>query len=335
MKHQFLVTALLVTISAASLAQVASHKPTIAPRAPATPMDKPVARVNGAVLTQGDLVREMYTIFPYAAQHNGAFPKGMEPEIRKGALQMIIFEELVYQEALRRKMNVPDARLAKAQLEFRKQFSSEAEYQDVLRTDFRGSKSLLSSKVRRSLLIEALLKSEIDAKSAVTIADAKAYYDKNPDKFRVPETYEFQSISIIPPENPNPQQQKEAAKKADDFLRQAKNTKTYKEFGLLAEKVSEDDYRVNMGDHKAVPKTELPPEIVAVLAAMPVGQVSDLIKLGSAYTIVRLNKHDAARKMAFTEVRDQLRKNLRKEKTERLRSELGQRLRKTAKIEEL
>ena len=46
---------------------------------------KPVAKVNGAVLTDRDLLREMYTIFPYAQQHNG-FPKELEPEIRRGAL---------------------------------------------------------------------------------------------------------------------------------------------------------------------------------------------------------------------------------------------------------
>jgi hypothetical protein len=39
--------------------------------------DKPVARVNGAVLTDRDLLREMYAIFPYARQHNG-FPKAQE-----------------------------------------------------------------------------------------------------------------------------------------------------------------------------------------------------------------------------------------------------------------
>ena len=70
------------------------------------PMGKPVARVNGAVLTDRDLVREMYSIFPYAKQHNGGVPKAMEADIRAGAMKMIVFEELVYQEALRRKLVV-------------------------------------------------------------------------------------------------------------------------------------------------------------------------------------------------------------------------------------
>ena len=33
---------------------------------------KEVAKVNGTVLTDKDLLREMYIIFPYARQHNGS-----------------------------------------------------------------------------------------------------------------------------------------------------------------------------------------------------------------------------------------------------------------------
>jgi peptidyl-prolyl cis-trans isomerase C len=298
-------------------------------------MNQPVARVNGVVLTQSDLVREMYTIFPYASQHNGSFPKGMEPEIRKGAMQMIVFEELVYQEALRRKMSIPASTIAAAETKFRKRFVGEVEYQNVLRQDFQGSRQVLRARIRRSMLIDALLKSEIDRKSQVSIAEARAFYDKNPDKFRVPESYEFQSISIIPPENPNPQQQKEAAKNAEEALKQAKVTSSYRDFGLLAEKISEDDYRVNMGDHKAVLATELPPEVVKVLAALRTGQVSGLIKLGSAYTIVRVSKHSLAGKKAFEEIKAPLIKDLRSQKAEHLRAALNSRLRKSARIEEL
>jgi hypothetical protein len=39
-------------------------------------------------------------------------------------------------------------------------------------------------------------------------------------------------------------------------LRQAKETKSYEDFGLLAEKISEDDFRVNMGDHKIMTARE-------------------------------------------------------------------------------
>ena len=70
---------------------------------------KPVVKVNGAVLTDRDLMHELYVIFPYAQIHNG-IPKDMEPQMRRGALEMIVFDELVYQEALRRKMTIPQTK---------------------------------------------------------------------------------------------------------------------------------------------------------------------------------------------------------------------------------
>jgi len=166
-----LLAFVLLTFCAAS-AQVASHAPTM-PSQPSraslpAPSSKPVARVNGAVLTETDLLREEYSIFPYARQHGGVIPAPMEPQIRQGAMKMIIFEELVYQEAERRKMTVSPAQLRLAETAFRKQFDTPQEYNALLQSEFHGSQKLLQSKIERSLLIEALLKSEIDSKSAVS-----------------------------------------------------------------------------------------------------------------------------------------------------------------------
>ena len=59
---------------------------------------------------------------------------------------------------------------------------------------------------------------------------------------------------------------KEGTKRAEDALRQAKATKNYEDFGMLAEKISEDDYRVMMGDHKPVDRAKLPPYVVQALS---------------------------------------------------------------------
>ncbi len=48
---------------------------------------------------------------------------------------------------------------------------------------------------------------------------------------------------------------------------------------------------MNMGDHKVVPSDKLPPQVVKTLQAMQSGQVSGLIQIESAYTIIRLNAH--------------------------------------------
>jgi len=343
MKSRFSIAILMLAAAIPAAAQlVSSHAPTavaakpFVPTTQAPPAGKPVARVNGAVLTDRDLLREEYAIFPYARQHNGGIPRAMEADIRTGAMKMIEFEELVYQEALRRKMVVPPARMQKAQTSFRKQFNSQEQYDEMLKAEFNGSKAQLTAKIQRSLLIEQMLKQEVEEKSVISLAQARSFYDQNPNRFLIPESFSVQTISIIPPASATAQQLKEAHKKAEDALRQAKETKSYDDFGVLAEKVSEDDFRVMMGDHKAVDKTKLPPQVLQAVATMKPGEMSGLIDIGnSAYTIVRLNEHIPAGKRTFDQVKDSVREYLKKQKAEELRSSLDKRLRKNAKVEEL
>jgi parvulin-like peptidyl-prolyl isomerase len=336
------VFALLLGAAVNSTAQVSSHAPTGAAK-PTTPApapavsafqisDKPVARVNGAVLTDRDLLREMMQIFPYANTHGG-FPKAQEASIRQGALQMIIFEELVYQEALRRKLTLSPQQIKQAELEFKKQFHTAQEYQEYMKVEMGGSDQNVASKIKRSLLIEQVLKLEVENKSVVTLAEVRAYYDKNPAKFQVPESFTFQSISVLPPQKPTTEQKQEALKRANEDLKQAKTTKSYQDFGFLAEKVSEDDFRVNMGDHKAIEKDKLPPQVVKAMLAMKPGQVSDVIQIENAYTIIRLNAHTSATKKTFEQVKSGLRTELQKSKYEQLRVALDKRLRANAKVE--
>jgi parvulin-like peptidyl-prolyl isomerase len=319
-------------------AQVASHGQTLMAKQTAAPppqvTGKPVARVNGRILTDQDLLREMYTIFPYAKQHNG-FPQEMEPGIRNGALKMIIFEELTYQDAQRRNMHVPADNLTKAKVQFRKQFSTNAEYEQFLKAEFGGSGKALDTKIRRSLLIDQYLKLEVNNKSTVTVAEAKAYYDKNPKRFEYPEGFAFQSISIIPPDQATPTQLKDAKKRADEAYKQAKATKTAEEFGLLAEKISEDDYRVMLGDHKWVDRAKLPPNIANALASLKKDDVSNLLQAEQAYVAVRLNGHRAAGKAKFEDVKARLISDLEKRKTNEMRRALDRKLAQNAKIEVL
>ena len=343
MKAHISQVALLLLSSTTVFSQMASHAPTVVAKngnanttmSRPTPVadTKPVARVNGTVLTERDLMRELYTIFPFAAQHDG-IPKSMEPEMRKGALAMIEFEEMVYQEALRRKMDVAPDIIKTGEGKVRARFGTQQEFDQFVQNQF-GSREQLRIKIKRSFLIETLLKREVSDKTVVSDAQAKAYYDTNPKKFEHPETFTIQTISIIPPPNQNPEVRKEAAKRAQDALRDAKATKSYKEFGLLAEKVSDDDWHVDMGDRKAVAREALPPEIVKAALAMKPGQVSDLIQLGDNYTLFRLNAHDAAGRTSFQEVKAKLQEELKKAKSEQLRAAFDKRLRQTAKVEEL
>jgi len=295
---------------------------------------KTVARVNGVALTEVDLMREMLVMFPYARQHGGKVPQTLEAGLRKGALEMIEFEELVYQEAQRRNMKISATRLSRAITDFKKQFDSGADFHAFLVSEFRGTQQTLRKKIRRSLLIDDLLDLEVTRKSRVSDAEVRAYYDENSGKFHVPRKASIQTISIVIPDEATAFEQAGSRRRADDALRQARATKNAEEFGSLAEKISEDEWRVMMGDHGAIEEEKMPPPVARVVFGMKPGQVSDVIKAENSYCIVRLNRLDAARQLPLAAVQTQILKDLRARRVDQLRAALNRRLRETAKVEE-
>ena len=175
----------------------------------------------------------------------------------------------------------------------------------------------------------------VNTPSAVSLAEARAYFTKHPEQFRIPESYSIQTISVLPPQNANAAQLKEAKKRAEEAYKKARTTKNYEEFGMLAEQISEDDWRVMMGDRREVDVTKLPPMVLQWLKKMKPGEVSDLIQVEQSYTIVRLNAHVPEGQKKFADVKADLIKQLQKQKVDKLRSQLNARLRQTAKVEEL
>lgn len=322
---------LLVSTTAAQLA--AASGPHVASSTQVS-VAKPVARINGAVLTEADLQREMSAMFPYAQQHGGKVPKSMEAEVRRGALQMIEFEELVYQEAVRQKMQIGAARLDQAMADLQAQFESEAAFQQFLRAEFHGSRAILRKKIERSLLIDQLLDIEVTKKSEVSNGEVRATYDRDPARYSLPRQVSIQTISVLIPDDATPEQEMTMRHRAEDLLRKAKAARSSEEFGVLAEKNSDDDWRIMMGDHGLVGEDKMPAPVAQIAFQMKPGEVSEVIRAENSFCIVRVNASEPARNVPFEQVKPQIRETLEGQRVDQLRGALNRRLRKTAKVEE-
>lgn len=329
---------LSLMLTATLAAQVASHAPTVkvpAPRTPATAPARPVVRVNGAVLNDRDLAREMMNVFPYARQHGGKIPAEFESDIRKAAIHNLEFEELAYQEAQRRGMTVSPSRIERGIKDFRTQYDSEAQFKQYLKSEQKGSVEELKNKIRRAMLVDEILKLEVDNRSVYSEAQLKQFYEKNPDRFRKPESVSIQTITIAYGDKPSPADKQAARKRAEDALIEARKTKDYNGFGELAEKVSMDDWHVMMGDHKWLHRGRMPVSVEKIVFGMKVDEVSGVIDTGDSFCIVRLNGREDSHLVAFAEVKPQLKQDLEKQKRDELRAAFDKRLRAGARIEEL
>ena len=196
---------------------------------------KTVARVNGTVLTDHDLLREMIPSSRMPASMAGSFPQRWKRISVAAPKQSSSKNSCSRRRG--RNLKVPSVRLDRAVKAFRDQFGSANEFRAYLKEECGGSNQKLREKMRRSIMIDDLLLAEVAQKAVVTEAEVRASYQKNPASFFSPETVSLQTISIGIPDKPTPQQEASTRKRAEDALRQAKVAKNYEQFGMLAEKL--------------------------------------------------------------------------------------------------
>ena len=320
------VVALAVAVSSAQLQT--SHAPVKVAALSATA--RVVARVNGVPITQDAFDREMQRVFPYFGMHGNAVPKEYEEDVRKKALNDLIDTELMYQEAIRRKLQITAAERQKRLAEIRSDYRSEAEFQAEMKRLF-GSRAAFEAKLRHDMLLDKLYLLEIKNKSDVTELEVRKLYQANRANFVQPEAVTYQTISAMFPKNPTAADRQAARQRIEQYLAQAKAANTYERFGVLAEKISEDEYRVMMGEHKMVHRGAIAREFEFVFG-MQAAQVSGIVESSAGFHIVRLEKHSPATQLSYAQVRGDLRKSMEQERLDKRNRAFHQALRKTAKI---
>lgn len=152
--------------------------------------------------------------------------------------------------------------------------------------------------LKESTLVGKFKKKETEA-IKVTDEEVKAYYDKNPDKFKntsmringeealwarhiLINTVDPQTQKDLPADK-----QDEAKKKAQDLLAKAKNGE---DFAKLAKENSEDPGSAQYGGDYVFGKGKMVPEFDAAAFNLNPGQVSDLVKTKFGYHIIKLEE---------------------------------------------
>jgi parvulin-like peptidyl-prolyl isomerase len=103
----------------------------------------------------------------------------------------------------------------------------------------------------------------------------------------------------------------------------------------LAEKLSQDDWRVMMGDHRWVHRGTVTPDIEPAVFSLKTGQTSGVVESSGGYVILRANGHQQRRQMPFAEMAASIRERLQKEKLGKRSKQFEQLLRSKSKVEML
>jgi len=277
--------------------------------------DTIVAKVNGTVFTKKDLEIEVDRLIPKMTFHRNVSEDKRKLYYDK-AIEELVNRELQYQDAVAKGMQ-PEKEKVNAQMEkIRSRFKSPEEYKAGLEKEGLTEEKL-RVQIEKEMLVQTVNAKKV-TEAQLSEKDVKEYYEKNPSKFKQPDSVKLRLISTTD------------EKKAQEILTKIK---AGEDFGDIAYKMSEDPYRVKSGDIGYMHRGRMLPEIEEAAFKLKVGEVSDLIKVEKAWYIIKLEDKKPEHTLSFEEIKDKLKKELESTRAQEIKEKWIADLRAKAKIE--
>jgi len=289
---------------------------------------KPFAKVNDEVLTAFDFNEALNKLLPAASFHGGITPSTRE-KYRDKAMQRMIDDELLYQEAMKIGLKA-DKRAVKDEREaIIERSGGKAQYKQALEAVGFSDKEF-QKKLEKRLLLKKVIEVEVDEKATVSDEEAREYYDKNKKSYLRPESWHIRHILISVPPNALQSQWDAARKKAEEALKKIKDGE---DMASVAWDYSDDPYRVKGGDLGIVHSGMLVAELENAVKKLDVGEMTGVVQSIYGFHIARVEEKLGAEQLPYEDVADSIKKSIEKKRKAKLEKELIERLRADATIE--
>ncbi len=280
---------------------------------------KVVAEVGNKKITEMDVQRYMKVLLPMNFYHRNITEK-KKRELRKKALDYLINRELLYYEAKKKGIKVPEKQIDKLIKELEKRYKSRENLEKMLKETGITLKQF-REELKKRLMIDKLLSKYVSVK--LTDKQLEEYYQKNKYKFKEPEALKIRYIYIkVDPSKPKGRQiARERAEKA------YKEIISGKDFGDVAYRYSDDLSRIKGGEIGFVHKGRFEKKVEEEIYKLKVGQISKIIETELGFHIIKVEGKRPSRIVPFKQIKDKLKKEL----TEKLKREKYEALLKDAK----
>jgi hypothetical protein len=144
-----------------------------------------VAKVNGVSIPMSDLIREMNIIAPSYIKPGEQRNPDLDKKIRDGALDGLIRDELVHQEAVRQGMKVPPEMVEDELKKIKAGLKSEQGYREHLKR-LGITEEEMKDKIERELLDGMISRKEIFAKVKIDPQTVKRTYEREKASYKGP-----------------------------------------------------------------------------------------------------------------------------------------------------
>jgi peptidyl-prolyl cis-trans isomerase C len=286
-------------------------------------VDKVVAVVNGAEITESQVVRRVEVKWKAQldklAEQAPELAAQQEKLARSRATQELVIEHLLDEEAHKAGIEVTDAELV---AEMTEQLAAQTPPMtiEVYKTlfeaqggDFEAMKDFLARNMKYQKLVEAHAADSL----RVTEDDAKKYYEEHVAEFQVPEQVSASHILISTSsadESADVEQVKaQARRKAEELLQQIKDGA---DFAAVAKEHSACPSAARGGELGTFGRGDMVPQFEDAAFAMKVGEVSGIVETQFGYHIIKVTEHTDAETIAFDEAKDDILNSMKIAKTQ-------------------
>jgi peptidyl-prolyl cis-trans isomerase C len=303
-----------------------------APPAPPKPVPQQlpdvVARVNGEPVKKDEFEQMLKTMERQAGQ---PIPAERRDEIIRNALDQMITYKVLSHESRNRGIKVEDADIEAKLADIKKQFPTEAAFQQALK-DRNMTVEKVREDARVDLSVTRLMDAEVATVPGPSDAEAKDFYDKNPDKFKEPEQVRASHILVRVDEKADAATKKRARAEIDSVLKQIRSGG---DFAKLAQEHSQDGSAAQGGDLDYFPRGKMVEPFNKVAFELKPGQVSDVVQTQFGYHIIKVVDHKDGRTVPFEEAQPRIKDYLTGQKKQQHADAFIDGLKKKFKVEVL
>jgi parvulin-like peptidyl-prolyl isomerase len=267
-------------------------------------VDKIVAVVNNEVITQKDV--DGFAAIMYL-EHANEYKEQKELDLamekwRKDALEKIIEERLMIQEAKKEKLVAEPELIERRLNQVKRRFSSPEGFEQAITSEGLTVNDI-KNKITEQLLMQKIFEAKIKDKIAVSPAEITDYYQRHKEAMVLPEQAVVDSIFI-----PIADSEGIARQKAGEALAAIKRGEDFLEVGKRY------SYAPSLGK---VTKGQLRQEIEEAIFKLEKGAYSQVIKTDNGFYIFKLNDILPAKRLEFKEVNTQIIRMISAEKAEK------------------
>ena len=296
--------------------------------AAAETVERIVAKVNGRIITLSQLEEEVRTTL----ERLGPAPTPEEEaarleRLRPDALDRMIDNMLVLQVAEERGLRVPARFFEEWKKNVMDQMKLTSEEEFVRQVELQGtSVEAIRKNFEESLLLQEVRRMEVDSKVSVSEPEIGDRYREHIAEYTEPAKIRLREI-VVKFDSGNEVSQGEKARRLLQEIRQGAD------FAEVARMHSESASREAGGDLGTFAKGELTDALEDAAFALSPGEVSDVIRLGSAFYILRVEEKTVEKVKPLEEVRSEVADAIFQEKMNTQLERYIQQLRERAIIE--